>query len=184
MSKAAAKGAREGNPGGVPEGVTSVMTRVIARLLLMPTVVTAAAILVKGYVEPGDGFSAGVVVALGILMQYLAFGRVQAEKLLPLRGIGYGAFVGLLVTLAVAFRPLFVGEPFMTHWPPPGDDVIYLGTLELITAVAFDVGIFLLVVGYGTGTIGLIARLVDRIERRSSEEEHQDPDEAFGEGAG
>lgn len=178
------KGVREGRPGGVPEGVTSVMTRVVARLLLMPTMVTAAAILIKGYVEPGDGFSAGVVVALGILMQYLAFGREQAEAMLPLRGIGYGAFIGLLVTLTVAFRPLFFGEPLMTHWPPPGEHVIHVGTLEIITAVAFDVGIFLLVLGYGVGTISLIARLVSRIERRGYDEEHLDPDEAYGEGPG
>ena len=178
------KGIREGNPGGVPEGVTSVMTRVVARLLLMPTMVTAAAILVKGYVEPGDGFSAGVIASLGILMQYLAFGRDQTEKLLPLRGIGYGAFVGLLVTLAVAFRPLLFGEPLMTHWPPPEGHVIHVGTLEIITAVAFDIGIFLLVVGYGTGTISLVARLVGRIERSGTEEEHLDPDEAYGEGPG
>ncbi|MGB3683404.1 MAG: MnhB domain-containing protein [Rubrobacteraceae bacterium] len=178
------KGVREGSPGGVPEGVTSVMTRTVARLLLIPTMVTAAAILVKGYVEPGDGFSAGVIVSLGILMQYLAFGREQTERLLPLRGVGYLAFLGLLLTLVIAFRPLFFGEPLMTHWPPPGADVIYFGTLEIITAVAFDIGIFLLVVGYGTGTISLIARLVGRIERSTTQEEHQDPDEAFGEGRG
>lgn len=178
------KDVRSGSPGGVPEGVTSVMTRLVARFLLLPTLVTAAAILVKGYVEPGDGFSAGVVVSLGIIMQYLAFGRKQAERLLPLRGIGYGAFAGLLLTLVVAARPLFVGEPVMTHWPPPGASVIHFGTLEIITAVAFDVGIFLLVVGYGTGAISLLARLIDRIERRGEEEEHLDPDEAFGEGTG
>lgn len=178
------KDVRSGSPGGVPDGVTSVMTRFVARLLLLPTMVTAAAVLVRGYVEPGDGFSAGVIASLGILMQYLAFGREQTERMLPLRGIGYGAFAGLLLTLLVAARPLFVGEPVMTHWPPPGADVIYFGTLEFITAVAFDVGIFLLVVGYGTGTISLIARLIGRIERRGPEEEHQDPDEAFGEGAG
>lgn len=170
--------------GGVPEGVTSVMTRAIARLLLLPTMVAAAAVLVKGYVQVGDGFSAGVIAALGILMQYLAFGREQTERLLPLRGIGYGAYAGLLLTLAVAARPLFVGEPLMTHWPPPGAHVIHFGTLEIITAVAFDVGIFLLVVGYGTGVISLIARLIGRIERRGLEEEHQDPDEIFGEEPG
>lgn len=170
--------------GGVPEGVTSVMTRAIARLLLLPTMVAAAAVLVKGYVQVGDGFSAGVIAALGILMQYLAFGREQTERLLPLRGIGYGAYAGLLLTLAVAVRPLFVGEPLMTHWPPPGAHVIHFGTLEIITAVAFDVGIFLLVVGYGTGVISLLARLIGRIERRGLEEEHQDPDEIFGEGPG
>ena len=178
------KDVRSGSPGGIPEGVTSVMTRLIARLLLLPTMVTAAAVLVKGYVQVGDGFSAGVIAALGILMQYLAFGREQTERLLPLRGIGYGAFVGLLLTLVVAARPLFVGEPLMTHWPPPGAHVIHFGTLEIITAVAFDVGIFLLVVGYGTGAISLLARLIGRIERRGQEEEHLDPDEAFGEGPG
>ena len=178
------KDVRSGSPGGVPEGVTSVMTRLIARFLLLPTMVTAAAILVKGYVEPGDGFSAGVIASLGILMQYLAFGRKQTERTLPLRGIGYGAYVGLLLTLAVAARPLFVGEPVMTHWPPPGAHVIHFGTLEIITAVAFDIGIFLLVVGYGTGAISLLARLIGRIERSGREEEHLDPDEAFGRGPG
>jgi multisubunit Na+/H+ antiporter MnhB subunit len=178
------RGVRTGSPGGVPGGVTSVMTRLIARFLLLPTLVTAAAILVKGYVEPGDGFSAGVIASLGIIMQYLAFGRERTERMLPLRGIGYGAFAGLLLTLLVAARPLFAGEPVMTHWPPPGAHVIHFGTLEIITAVAFDVGIFLLVVGYGTGAISLLARLIDRIERRGLEEEHLDPDEAFGEGPG
>ncbi len=171
-------------PGGVPEGQTSVMTRAVSRLLLMPTIATAAAILVKGYVEPGDGFSAGVVAALGILMQYLAFGREQAERMLPLRGLGYMAFFGLLLTLVVAFRGPVVGQTLMTQWPLPGDAVIHVGTLEVITAVAFDVGIFLLVLGYGTGVISLIARVVGRAERRSKEENHRDPDEAYGEDMG
>lgn len=181
MSAADPKGVR----GGVPEGVTSVMTRVVARLLLLPTIVTAAAILVKGYAQVGDGFSAGVIAALGIVMQYLAFGREQTERLLPLRGIGYGAFVGLLLTLVVAARPLFVGEPVMSHWPPPGAHVIHIGTLEIITAVAFDLGIFLLVLGYGVGATSLVARLIGRIDRRRAEgEDGRDPDEAFGEGIG
>lgn len=173
-------GTGEGKPGGVPEGVTSVLTRVVARLLLLPTMVTAAAILVKGYVEPGDGFSAGVIASLGILMQYLAFGREQTEKLLPLRGIGYGAFAGLLLTLLVAARPLFVGEPVMTHWPPPDAHVVHFGTLELVTAVLFDIGIFLLVVGYGVGSISLVARLIGRMERLGKEENGQKSEEGAG----
>lgn len=178
------KDAPSGTPGGVPEGATSVMTRMVARLLFLPTLVTAAAILVKGYAEPGDGFSAGVIASLGVLMQYLAFGRENVDRWLPIRGIGYVAFVGLLVTLGVAARPLFVGEPALTHWPPPGAGVVYLGTLELITAVLFDVGIFLLVVGYGTGTLNLIARLIEHVSHREKEESRRDPDEAFGEGIG
>jgi hypothetical protein len=40
-----------------------VVTRAVARLLYLPTLLVAAAILVKGFVETGDGFSAGVVGA-------------------------------------------------------------------------------------------------------------------------
>lgn len=157
--------------GGCPEGVTSVMTRVVSRMLLLPTLMVAAGVLVKGYAQPGDGFSAGVIASLGVVLQYLAFGREQVRELLPLRGLGKLAFIGLGITLVVAIRPLFFGEPVLTHWPPPGQEPIYLGTLELITAVAFDVGIFLLVFGYATGVIDLIARLLQFVERHGPDEE-------------
>jgi multisubunit Na+/H+ antiporter MnhB subunit len=138
-------------------GATSVMTRVVARLLLLPTLVTAVAVLVKGYAEPGDGFSAGVIAALGVLLQYLAFGREEAERSLPVHGLGKIAVAGLLLALGIAALPLFLGDALLTHYPPPGSEVVYLGTLELITAVAFDVGIFLLVFGFATGTIRIVA---------------------------
>lgn len=138
-------------------GATSVMTQVVARLLLLPTLVTAAAILVKGYAQPGDGFSAGVVASLGVLLQYLTFGREEVERLLPVRRVGTVAFAGLLLTLLVAAAPLLLGDALLTHYPAPGSKVVYLGTLEIITAVAFDAGIFLLVVGFAVGTVRLVA---------------------------
>ena len=144
--------------GEIPAGVTSIMTRVVARALLPVTLIIAAAVLVKGYVQPGDGFSAGVIAALGFLMQYLAFGREVGERILSLRAALTLGFAGLLLALAVAATPLFLGDPLLTHYPRPGEKVVHIGTLELITAVAFDVGIFLLVLGYATGVMGLVAR--------------------------
>ncbi len=95
--------------------VTSILTRTVAKLLFLPTLVTAVAILVKGYVQPGDGFSAGVVASLGVILQYLILGRRRAEKL-PLVGLaGKGAFAGLLVALLVAAVPVLLGDPVMTH---------------------------------------------------------------------
>jgi hypothetical protein len=69
----------------------------------------------------------------------------------------------------VATFPLFVGEPLLTHYPPPGSEVIYLGTLEVITAVAFDAGIFLLVFGFAVGTIRLVSLTMDRPEKLEGE---------------
>jgi len=150
---------------------TSVMTQTVARLLFLPILVTALAVLVKGYAEPGDGFSAGVIAALGVLLQYLALGRTEAERLPGVRHAGAIALVGLLVGLAVAVVPLFFGDPVMTHYPPAGASPVYLGTLELITAVLFDVGVALLVFGFVVGTVGTLGRVADDLLLESADRE-------------
>ncbi len=162
-------GSRKGSV-AEPQEATGIMVRTVAKLLLLPALVVAVAILVKGYAQTGDGFSAGVVAALGILLQYLAFGHREVEEL-PLVGLaGKGAFAGLLVVLLVAAIPLFAGEPVLTHYPPPGSEVVRLGTLELITAVLFDLGVFLLVFGFAVESIKLIAHAI------ADEEEYRGPD--------
>lgn len=158
--------------------VTSVLTRAISKLLLLPTLVAAAAILVKGYTQPGDGFSAGVVAALGVLLQYLAFGREEAEKLPVVRSAGVLAFVGLLISLLVAVVPLFLGDPLLTHYPPPEGEVLIFGTLEILTAVLFDVGVFLLVFGFSVVTTSILARTIADEEEYALEEPVPEGEEA------
>ena len=127
--------------------MTSVV-RGVARLLLAPSGVVAAAFIVKGYSDVGDGFSAGVIVALAVALQYIALGTPQAEAALPfLRFAPALGVSGLLLALAVGFFPLMYGAAPFTHWPPPGEHPITIGTLELTSAVVFDIGVFLLVVG-------------------------------------
>lgn len=151
---------------------TSVLTRTVAKLLLLPTLVMAVALLVKGYAQPGDGFSAGVVGALGVLLQYLAFGRRRAEGL-PLVGlVGKAAFAGLLVALLVALAPVLFGEPLMTHYPRAGAGAVYLGTVELITAFLFDAAVFLVVLGFVLGSVKMIAHTI------AHEDEYRGPDAA------
>jgi len=156
---------------GRPAGVTRaeqpaarVVTRAVARLLYLPTLLVAAALLIKGFVQTGDGFSAGVVAALGVLLRYLAFGHEEAEKLPLVRYATFVAFAGLLVSLGVAAAPLFQGEAILTHYPPPGMEPVHLGTLELMTAVLFDLGIFLLVFGFAVGVVSFFARAIAREE--------------------
>ena len=141
--------------------MTTALTRMVARLLLVPVLMVAAAFLIKGYVDVGDGFGAGVIAALGVLLQYLAFGRAAVERVLPVRHAPKLALGGLLVALAVAFVPALGGRAPLEHAPAPGAEVIHLGSLELLGAVAFDVGVFVLVVGTVVATIHLIASTVD-----------------------
>lgn len=151
--------------------MNTVMTRTIARLLFLPSLMTALAVLVKGYADVGDGFNAGVIASLGFLLQYAAFGYEEAKKKLRVRYLpAVGFFGGLIIALLTAFVPLFLGDPIFRHSPPPGTDVIHIGSLELITAVAFDVGVFLLVFGFAVGTMDTIARATAQSDRGSDEE--------------
>ena len=155
--------------------VTGILTRTVAKLRFLPTRITAAAILVKGYAQPGDGFSAGVVASLGVILQYLAFGRRKAEELPLVRLAGKGAFAGLLIALLVATVPVLLGEPVLTHYPRAGSEVVYLGTVELITAFLFDLAIAILVFGFALGVIKLVAHTI------AVEEEYRGPDVADSE---
>lgn len=149
---------------------TTVLTRSAARMLLIPTILIALATMFKGYADTGDGFSAGVIAALAIALQGVAFGAEEFERLPLVRYAPAGSFVGLLLALAVAFSPVLVGDPVMTHWPRAGEPVIHFGTLEVLTAVLFDIAVFLIVFGFGVGTLSTIARAQRRLAREQSRE--------------
>ncbi|HEX2410950.1 MAG TPA: proton-conducting transporter membrane subunit, partial [Solirubrobacteraceae bacterium] len=63
----------------------------------------------------------------------------SAERHIALVDDAHGKDVG------VAFVPALFGDAPLQHVPPPGADVVTIGSLELITAVLFDVGVFALV---------------------------------------
>lgn len=152
------------------------LSKIAARLLLLPIFIVALGMLVKGYADPGDGFSAGVIAALGVALQIFVFGPSELERLPIVKYAPFGAFAGLVLALLTAFVPAFTGKSLFTHSPAAGEKALRFGTLEFITAVAFDVGVFLIVFGFCVGVIGAIARAEERLiaaesRRRPAERE-------------
>lgn len=143
----------------------SVIVEVVAPRLLRPALMVAAAIIVRGYADVGDGFSAGVIVALAVALRYVALGVAEAERTLPiLRRAPAAAVAGLLIALASGFFSLALGDPPFTHEPGAGEHVIKIGTLELITAVLFDIGVLLLVTGALVTLVHQLAHLTEEPE--------------------
>jgi multisubunit Na+/H+ antiporter MnhB subunit len=135
------------------------VVRVVARQLPGPSLMVAASLIVKGYAEVGDGFAAGVIVALAIALTYIALGAEGAEAALPmLRHAPKLAVGGLLLALASGFFPLAIGQPPLTHRPGPGEHVTKIGALELFTPLLLDIGVFLLVVGVLTMLLHHLSR--------------------------
>jgi multisubunit Na+/H+ antiporter MnhB subunit len=145
--------------------MTTVLTRSVARILLVPIFMVAIAVLVKGYVDIGDGFAAGVIASLGIILQGAAFGADEFERLPLVRFAPVAAVVGVFLSALVAFTPVLFGEPIFRHWPHAGEHASHFGTLEFITPVIFDVGVFLVVIGFCVGSMTSISRALSRQER-------------------
>ncbi len=119
--------------------------RVLARPLLAAILVLALYLLFRGHDLPGGGFVAGLTLAVGLLLQYIAFGTRWVEsrfEIKPLLLIGAGLVLGA-GTGAAAW--LFE-YPFLTSYIAHASLPI-LGEIHLPSAFAFDLGVFLAVLG-------------------------------------
>jgi len=118
---------------------------IAARLLLPLALLVAVFLFLRGAAHPGGGFVAGLVVAMAVLIQYMAHGVAWTERRILIgyrNSVALGVLVAVLTGLGSAVR----GDPFMTqesatmHWP-------VIGELELSTSLLFDFGVFLTVAG-------------------------------------
>jgi len=163
--------------------MTTVMTRSVSRILLLPTFMIAFAVMIKSYADIGDGFSAGVIASLGILLQGIAFGADEFDRLPLVRYAPLAAIAGVFIALCIAFGPVVAGKPILTHWPPAGEEVVHFGALEFFTPLLFDAGVFLVVFGFCVGAVSSIARALQRQEREQLVAQDASQDAASGDGA-
>ncbi|MBE2276913.1 MAG: monovalent cation/H+ antiporter subunit A [Rhodobacteraceae bacterium] len=133
------------------------IVQVAVRFLLPLALVVALYIFLRGHNLPGGGFVAGLVVAIGLLLQYIASGFAWVEmrrRLSPHALIG----AGILVATATGAVAWGFGRPFLTS--TYGHVILpVIGDIELASAAAFDLGVFLCVLGAVVLAIAALARL-------------------------
>lgn len=118
---------------------------VLVRLALPVATVISIYFLLRGHNEPGGGFVAGLVFAAAFILQYMIAGTQWVEakmRLFP----QYLISVGMLIALFTGLGAVVAGYPFLTSHATH----VYLpiiGELHLPSAAAFDLGVYLLVIG-------------------------------------
>ena len=125
------------------------MLRITSSWILPLALVISLYIFLRGHNYPGGGFIAGLITALALIIQYIALGQDQAEQLLKAKsGRLYEIWIGTGLSIAgiTAILAWYWGRPFLTsahiYVSPP-----ILGEMHLASAAAFDVGVYITVVG-------------------------------------
>jgi len=118
---------------------------VIMHWMFPVIILLAAELFFRGHDLPGGGFAAGVAMAIAFLLQYLAADVTWVEdrlRILPVRWIG----TGLLIATATGMASWLFGYPFLTAHSQY-IEVPLIGDVPAATALLFDLGVFVLVVG-------------------------------------
>jgi multicomponent Na+:H+ antiporter subunit B len=121
--------------------ILQTVTKVAVFVILLFSV----AIFFGGHYSPGGGFVGGLMTSAAIVLLLLAYDLKTVAKLLP---IDYKMVIatGLLISALTVSGALFFGTPLMTH-AYKYFELPILGHTSLHTAVLFDLGVYLVVVG-------------------------------------
>ena len=115
------------------------------RIILFVIVLFSIYMFFAGHYEPGGGFIGGLMTSAAIVLLLLSSDIKTVTQILPFDYKRVIA-VGLLFSAATATGGLLFGKPLLTHWYTYVNLPV-LGELSLHTAVLFDIGVYLVVIG-------------------------------------
>jgi multicomponent K+:H+ antiporter subunit A len=119
--------------------------RVIMQVMFPVIIVFALFFFFRGHDLPGGGFIAGITMSIAFILQYMASGTRWVETRLRIQPI-YWIGVGLMIAVATGAGAWVFGYPFLTsHFSYVS--IPWLGEIAAPTAMLFDLGVFVLVVG-------------------------------------
>jgi multicomponent K+:H+ antiporter subunit A len=140
--------------------LNSVMLSVAARTLLPFALLVSIYIFLRGHNLPGGGFIAGLITSVALVMQYMAGGLLATSAKLKMdfpKLIGGGVLIAGLTGLG----SLIFGAAFLTStYGYPA--LPWIGKIPLASAAAFDLGVYLTVIGATLLTISALSGATQR----------------------
>jgi multicomponent K+:H+ antiporter subunit A len=140
------------------------MMLVAASRIILPLTLTVGIFLfLRGHNQPGGGFIAALVVGIAFLVQYLAAGFDWSDAR---KRIGEHRMIawGVLLAMATGLGAMVLGANFLTSW----FDYFALpliGKFELASAMLFDGGVFLTVLGAVMLALAQLSHIAQRAAR-------------------
>ncbi|MFB6103900.1 MAG: MnhB domain-containing protein [Halobacteriaceae archaeon] len=142
--------------------MTTVVLRTTVRVVLPIVLLVSIVLFLEGHNHPGGGFIAGVLTTTAFALVYIAYGIDFLEDEVLARGGDDGGSptrqrivedyrgvvaLGLAVAMGTGLAAMALGYPFLTQAVAFVHGVPLYGDLEVASAVVFDLGVYLVVVG-------------------------------------
>ena len=142
--------------------MTTIITKTTARIVVPIILVLAISLLLQGHNLPGGGFIGGVLTTVAFALVYVAYGLDYLDVGVLDREVepGTGVFehrtvtafqrlfvVGLALAVGSGFAAVAFGRSFLYQTYTIVEGVPIYHEIELATALVFDVGVYLVVVG-------------------------------------
>ncbi len=134
-----------------------VILAAVVRPLLPFALLVAVYLFLRGHNLPGGGFIAALVAGTALVLQYVSDGSELAQRRI---GVNYPLLIGLgvMVATATGIGSWAFGYPFLTS-SFTYLDLPVVGEIELATALLFDLGVFITVVGTVMLVLACLGRL-------------------------
>ena len=138
----------------------SVVLETVVGLAFHTVLVLGVYLLFAGHNQPGGGFIGGLVSGAAFILRYVAGGRAELRTAVPVDP-RLPLALGLLLATVTGVAASVAGGQFLES-AKVELDLPVLGSVKAVSALAFDVGVYLVVVGL---VLGLLRTLGAEAER-------------------
>ena len=152
---------------------TMLAPQVVMRWMFPFVILFAVHLFLRGHDLPGGGFAAGIALSIAFVLQYMASGAQWVEDRLEIRpAIWIGS--GLLIATVAGAGAWVFGKPFLTS-AFRYVDLPLLGRIPIASALVFDLGVVILVLG---ATVMILLALAHQSLRKPRQAQTSDTEEA------
>jgi multicomponent Na+:H+ antiporter subunit A len=138
----------------------SVVLETAVRLVFHTVLVFSLYLLFAGHNQPGGGFVGGLVAGAAFVLRYVAGGRAALKAAVPVDpGVPVGA--GLALAAGTGMAAWVFGGQFLESGKVELTLPV-LGYLKVTSALPFDTGVYLVVVGLVLGVLRTLGAEAER----------------------
>ena len=138
----------------------SVVLETAVRLVFHTVLVFSLYLLFAGHNQPGGGFVGGLVAGCSFVLRYIAGGRSALRAAVPVDpGVPLG--LGLVLAAGTGIAALLAGGQFLQSGIA-SFDLPVLGVVKATSALAFDAGVYLVVIGLVLGVLRTLGAEAER----------------------